>query len=57
MPEADDFEWYYAYISSEVLIPQDGEHMHSDKFNICAKCDMGNVIGFKNSNPIIDMRV
>ena len=45
------------YISSEVLLAQDSEHMRSYKVISNAKDDIRNVISVNNSNPILDMRV
>ena len=54
IPEDDYFEWYNEYISSEVLLSQDVEHMRSDKVTSRGKGDMGNVTGVNNSNRILD---
>ena len=57
IPEADDFECYDKYISSEVIMLQDGEHLRLYKIISIAKDDTENVISVRNSNPILDNRV
>ena len=57
MIEADNFQCYYKYITFEVLLPQDGEHICSSEVISFAKNDKGNVITVRNSNPIIDTPV
>ena len=41
IPEADYFQCYDEHIISEVLLPQDGEHMQSDTLFSTAKYDTG----------------
>ena len=57
MPEVGNFEFYYEYISSEMLILEDVENMRLYKVISCTKVDMGHIIGVNNYNPIIDTRV
>ena len=54
MIAADDFECHDEYISSGVLLPQDGEHRRSANVISCAKFYTGNVIGVRSYNPILD---
>ena len=45
------------YISSEVILIQDDEHMLSAQFISISKYDMENMITFNSSNPILDNHV
>ena len=53
----NNLEWYDEYISSEVILAQDGEQMESYKVISYTKDHIGDLIGVINSNPILDNRV
>ena len=57
IPEADEITDYDLYLNSEVLLPQDGEHMQAARVISRSRNDAGLVIGEYNSNPILDTRV
>ena len=57
MPEADDFADYDLYIGSEVLLPQNGEHMRAARVVHRTKNQDEKVIGDHNPNPILDTSI
>ena len=57
MPEVDKVNDYDKYINAEVLLPVDGEHMHSAKVMSRVKDTDGMVAGAQNDNPMLDRRV
>ena len=57
IPHSDSYSNYENYVGSEVLLPQNGEHMHAARVIGLARDDLGNDIGTFNPNPIMDTRV
>ena len=57
MPEVDDINDFDMYINSEVLLPQDGEHMRAAKVIGRATDSEGKAIGNYHSNPVLKTRV
>ena len=57
IPEADDFADYDLYIDSEVLFPQNREHMRAARVVYRTNNQYGKLIGDHNPNTILDTRI
>ena len=55
--DVDEYADYAAYINSEVLLPQDGEHMRAARVIGTVLDDDGREKGRYDPNPILDTRV
>ena len=55
--DVDDIPDLDLYLTAEVLLPQNGEHMQAARVISRAKDAEGKVIGTYNNNPILDTRV
>ena len=53
----EDFDDYDSFIQTEVLLPQQGEHMQAARVLRRSKDNKGNLIGSFHENPILNTRV
>ena len=57
VPDVDDYEDYESFINTEVLLPQNGEHMQAARVIRIAQDSDGREKGRYDPNPILNTRI